>query len=261
MRRLPLLLLSTLALGGCALPARAQLVHHLPPPAAPEPELYVPDEFVVVFKGDARRALTASRDARGRIVTSLPAVQALIERTRATDFRRQFVSAVPRSSASRFPDLTGHYLVKLPPGSGLDQAMADFASDPGVDHVERIGIHLVTLTPNDTYYFNPPVSFPYYQWHYQKDDYGIDADLAWDLETGDPSVVVGVLDTGMHTHTYAHVGIILSEGALQFTDPGGKTERVQFKAGSVGFREANATHQVANPGAAPMRVIEVELKR
>ena len=58
----------------------------------------------------------------------------------------------------------------------------------------------------------------------------------------------GVLDTGMHTHAYAHVGIILSEGALQFTDPGGKTDRVEFKAGSVGFREANATHQVGNPG-------------
>jgi quercetin dioxygenase-like cupin family protein len=71
----------------------------------------------------------------------------------------------------------------------------------------------------------------------------------------------GVLDTGMHTHTYAHVGIILSEGALEFKDQGGKTDRVQFKAGSVGYREANATHQVGNPGAAPMRVIEVELKR
>jgi mannose-6-phosphate isomerase-like protein (cupin superfamily) len=70
----------------------------------------------------------------------------------------------------------------------------------------------------------------------------------------------GVLDTGMHTHTYAHVGIILSDGALQFIDPSGKTERVEFKAGSVGFREANATHQVGNPGPAPMRVIEVELK-
>ena len=34
-----------------------------------------------------------------------------------------------------------------------------------------------------------------------------------------------------------------------------------FKSGSVGFREANATHQVANPGTTPMRVIEVELKR
>jgi len=71
----------------------------------------------------------------------------------------------------------------------------------------------------------------------------------------------GVLDTGMHTHEYAHVGVILTEGALLFTDPAGKTDRVEFKAGSVGFREANATHQVANPGTTPMRVIEVELKR
>src|SRR3954463_12999522 len=71
----------------------------------------------------------------------------------------------------------------------------------------------------------------------------------------------GVLDTGMHTHEYAHVGVILTEGALLFTDVAGKTDRVEFKAGSVGFREANATHRVANPGTAPMRVIEVELKR
>ena len=70
----------------------------------------------------------------------------------------------------------------------------------------------------------------------------------------------GVLDTGMHTHDLAHVGVILTEGALLFTEPGGKSERVDFKAGSVGFRDANATHQVANPGTTPMRVIEVELK-
>ena len=71
----------------------------------------------------------------------------------------------------------------------------------------------------------------------------------------------GVLDTGIHTHEYAHVGVILTPGALVFTDPVGKTERVEFKGGSVGFRDANATHQVGNPGTAPMRVIEVELKR
>jgi quercetin dioxygenase-like cupin family protein len=71
----------------------------------------------------------------------------------------------------------------------------------------------------------------------------------------------GVLDTGMHTHQFAHVGVILTTGELLFTDPGGKPERVAFEAGSVGFREANATHQVANPGSTPMRVIEVELKK
>jgi quercetin dioxygenase-like cupin family protein len=70
----------------------------------------------------------------------------------------------------------------------------------------------------------------------------------------------GVLDTGMHTHDLAHVGVILTSGALVFTEPGGASERVEFAAGSVGFRDANVTHQVANPGGQPMRVIEVELK-
>jgi quercetin dioxygenase-like cupin family protein len=70
----------------------------------------------------------------------------------------------------------------------------------------------------------------------------------------------GVLDTGMHTHDLAHVGVILTAGSLVFTDQGKPPETVKFTAGTVGFREANATHQVANPGKTPMRVIEVELK-
>jgi len=39
-----------------------------------------------------------------------------------------------------------------------------------------------------------------------------------------------------------------------------KTETVTFEPGSVGYREANATHQVASGGPGAMRVIEVELK-
>jgi quercetin dioxygenase-like cupin family protein len=71
----------------------------------------------------------------------------------------------------------------------------------------------------------------------------------------------GVLDTGMHTHEYAHVGVILTKGSLVFTEPGGKPETVSFDAGSVGYREAKATHNVGNPGTSPMKVIEVELKK
>ena len=70
----------------------------------------------------------------------------------------------------------------------------------------------------------------------------------------------GVPDTGMHTHEYPHVGVILTPGSLTFTEPGKPAETTRFEAGSVGFREAHATHQVANPGRTPMRVIEVELK-
>ena len=70
----------------------------------------------------------------------------------------------------------------------------------------------------------------------------------------------GVPDTGMHTHDLAHVGVILTEGRLVFTEKDGKKETASFTSGSVGFRGPNATHMVANPGTTPMRVIEVELK-
>ena len=70
----------------------------------------------------------------------------------------------------------------------------------------------------------------------------------------------GVPDTGMHTHDLAHVGVILTEGRLVFTEKDGKKETATFSSGSVGFRGPDATHMVANPGTTPMRVIEVELK-
>ena len=69
----------------------------------------------------------------------------------------------------------------------------------------------------------------------------------------------GATRTGQHTHELAHVGVILTSGALVFTEDS-KSETVKFAAGDVGFREANATHDVGNPGRQDMRVIEVELK-
>ena len=68
-----------------------------------------------------------------------------------------------------------------------------------------------------------------------------------------------VTRTGPHTHDLAHVGVILTAGSLMFTESG-KSETVKFASGDVGFRPAQVTHDVGNPGAADMRVIEVELK-
>jgi beta-alanine degradation protein BauB len=63
-----------------------------------------------------------------------------------------------------------------------------------------------------------------------------------------------------HTHPWAHVGVILTKGQLAFADAGKPEETVSFEAGSAGFREAKVTHMVRNPGSAPMKVIEVEVK-
>ncbi|HUG55397.1 MAG TPA: SgcJ/EcaC family oxidoreductase [Vicinamibacteria bacterium] len=76
----------------------------------------------------------------------------------------------------------------------------------------------------------------------------------------DVTFPAGVADPPMHTHDLPHVGVILTPGRLVFTEPGKAPETVTFDPGSVGYRGADVTHGVANPGPGPMRVIEVELK-
>lgn len=179
-----------------ASPGAADDVRRVPLQPPPFVEMFVPDELIVVFTAEARSGLIARRDASGRLLVNRPDVARDLDRVGAVEFQRQFAHAPARAAGSRFPDLTGHYSVKLGPGRSLEHALATFAANPAVDHVERIGIHPISLTPNDTYYINAPVSFPYPQWHYW-DAFGIDADLAWDTETGDPSVVIGILDSGV----------------------------------------------------------------
>jgi subtilisin family serine protease len=157
-----------------------------------------PDEFVVVFQRATAHQLEALPSQAGRPRANLERVQAVLDRVAAGGFEREFASAKPQAIGSRFPDLIGHYLVSLLPGMDLDAAIAAFAAMPEVDHVEKIGIHTVDLTPNDKYYLNenPPAGFPWKQWHYW-DTYGMGASTAWDTERGSANVAVGIIDTGM----------------------------------------------------------------
>lgn len=70
----------------------------------------------------------------------------------------------------------------------------------------------------------------------------------------------GVTNPGMHTHDLPHVGVVIQGGTLVFRTPDGKSEKMDLPTGGVGYREANVTHEPVNPGKAPVRVIEVELK-
>ena len=185
-------------------PAFAQyhVVRPLPPVQPAEP-MIVEDEFVIELERETRQGLEIVSKLGARPRVNNPALQGLLDQVGVQEFRRQFVGARPEALGSRFPDLTGYYKVKLPPnGTGLAEAMQRFAAHPGVDHVEPIGIHVVDATPNDPYYQDSPdTTFDFDQWHYWN-AHGVGADDAWDFETGDSSVVVGVLDSGVrYFHT------------------------------------------------------------
>ncbi len=156
----------------------------------------VPDQFIVVLKDNV--TVDHQRDAASTIaLAALPGFDQLATQFGVTRLRPQFPGSDRGQAAASDAGqkLSRYYKVKFDTGT-LDEAMAAYAANPLVDHVEPIGVCTYKIAANDPYYDDPPAEYPYDQWHYW-DTYGIDADLAWDITPGDNTVVVGVLDSGV----------------------------------------------------------------
>lgn len=79
----------------------------------------------------------------------------------------------------------GRYMVQLEAGLDEATALARLSTMPGVAYAERNGTARTFLRPNDRYYGD--------QWNLRM----VDAERTWDIQQGDPSVVVAVIDTGV----------------------------------------------------------------
>jgi serine protease len=77
------------------------------------------------------------------------------------------------------------YLVELPPEVGVPQAVSRFLALPGVEYAEPNGRVHAHFRPNDRLYER--------QWHLRL----LRSERTWDIQRGDPSVIVAVLDTGV----------------------------------------------------------------
>ena len=159
------------------------------------------------FRGDAlliTLAPAAARDARiarpagagesllpaGRSV-GVPAVDRLAATLGGARFERVFPGNHAPEPGSDAPDLTACFRVHLPPGTVLEDALARFAALREVASVEPIAVLRVSsLTPADSLYADS-------WWFHQSPLGGISAPPAWDLTTGDSSIVVAILDTGV----------------------------------------------------------------
>ncbi len=85
--------------------------------------------------------------------------------------------------------------IKVLQGIGVDEVVAALQASPLVETASPDFIYRAVMMPND-----PNFS---YQWHLDNSVYGgIHMKEAWDLETGDPSVVVAVVDTGVAYEDY-----------------------------------------------------------
>ena len=167
------------------------------PPETPDFLGYVPNEFIVVLKEDVL-PLTFQLSPAGFIKTGRDDFDAVAENFMAKRIKKQFPSAQNHhSSTPTRKKLFNYYKIRFENGT-LNQAMGAYRQLPSVEHVEPIGIHALYLEPNDPFYRNSPPNpnFLFNQWHYW-DTAGINAGLAWNIETGSPDVVVAVLDSGV----------------------------------------------------------------
>jgi len=151
----------------------------------------VSDAFVVQLD-DRASAVVGRGPALRSGMTGLPTLDALSLVYGVRHLREQFPGFNRDDALVRgLPDLSGWFVVTFDPGeASLEEIMAAYAADPFVQKVEPIGVHPVDAVPNDANYGS--------QYHLnQGTDKDIDAPEGWDVETGDPSIVVAVLDTGV----------------------------------------------------------------
>ena len=91
----------------------------------------------------------------------------------------------------RFSGFTAYgrrlYKLKVPSTVNIESVLQDLRNNPNVEHAERIEILKTLLTPNDTDWAN--------QWNF--DDDHLQAEDAWDIETGSNNVILAIIDTGL----------------------------------------------------------------
>ncbi|MBD3163252.1 MAG: PKD domain-containing protein [Candidatus Eisenbacteria bacterium] len=144
----------------------------------------VSDEFIVVFQDAVLAPAETSFDRGER--TGLPELDLLATRNGVRELRPQFPGAQERG----IDQLAAHYKVRTDGATPIETVMAAFADAGAIASVEPIGIHPTSAIPNDTFFAD--------QWHLdQTSDHDVDAPEAWDVETGDPAIIVAILDTGV----------------------------------------------------------------
>lgn len=159
---------------------------------------YVQDEIVVELTAQGAQAASQGGPSANALARMPEFAQASAQ-SQMTGSQRQFPNVAPNAAEPADQRLARMHKIQF--RGNLDAAISAFSNHPLVARAEPIGIHAVSATPNDTYYDDPPQAFPYDQWHYRA-AFGVNAAAAWDTETGDPSVVVAVLDSGVrYWHT------------------------------------------------------------
>jgi PKD repeat protein len=144
---------------------------------------YVPDRVVVKFDQSTTRKMNRGTLAQGK--TGVKALDDLGTRHGVAFIERQFPGAKRKNYKGKAIALDGWHRVRFHDKVDVLKIVEDYKKIPGVIDAQPISIHTVYREPMEQFYDM--------QWHLPR----IQAPEAWDIETGNSTIVVAILDTGV----------------------------------------------------------------
>ncbi len=196
MRKTPALLyMCLLALPAAPAAARLGLPVVRAGAASPGVPSYAGDVVELRLTADAARAAHARAAGPTRAIQSLRLGLASVDAAAASlggcIFEPEFAGETPPEDPGE-TDFTAFWLVHLPAGAGLEDALERFRVASGVALALPVATVPATALPDDSLFTSQA-------WLYQSDGRGHDigAPEAWDVESGDTSIVVAIIDTGV----------------------------------------------------------------
>jgi subtilisin family serine protease len=137
---------------------------------------FVPGKIIVRFKSNVDPV--AVKAANGFTTTNNASVNVLLKKHEARAAKKIFKN--PKNK----PQLDV-YSISVNPKTDMSKVLKEFNSHPDVIYAEPDFRRKISAVPTDSEYPE--------QWAYQN----IQAEDAWDIETGNPAVVIAVIDTGV----------------------------------------------------------------
>mgnify|MGYP001154006455 FL=1 len=149
---------------------------------------YAPNQIIVQLDDGAVSLIDRQAARAGNAFSGIAELEEVGNRLGITRIEKKFAGVdLDAAGSPEERALTRFFRIHVEEGK-IEQAIAAYEALPMVTRAYRIALHSMYATPNDPSYST--------QWHYFG-PYGVDADDAWSVETGDASVVVGILDSGV----------------------------------------------------------------
>jgi parallel beta-helix repeat protein len=145
-----------------------------------DPAQHAPGLLEIRLKGPERASAARRHWAQDRAATGLADLDRLI---RTSGVRRIQIPAIDKRDTKARPVL----VLEVDPKTDIEALARQYAQNPDVEYAGAVTLYRSLLSPDD----------PYFPLQWSHDDAHMDSEAAWDLETGDPSVPVAFIDTGL----------------------------------------------------------------